>query len=247
MSTSTPAAARKSRWNRPPHSVAWDHLLLPEPYRPRTRLASRGPTGRQRARCSCTSRTAIEPSPTAEATRLPPPRTDTLALEPIQARYGQPAVPRTGRDHDGPGACTTTVGTPDDVRPVLALQRGRLDRDTEPGTELSALDNRPLSQLTTGDAARKAEIVLDAGGCAGLGAGRDRVEQDRVQPLGRTVDRGREPGRPGADHEEITDLLRGGLFGHGQSGYPGQLGVAGIAQHLVAEEDHHRSVVGRDA
>jgi RNA polymerase sigma-B factor len=71
--------------------------------------------------------------------------------------------------------------------------------------EARGLHARPLGQLRARDAGREPEVVLDARRGAGLAAHGDRVEEHRVQPLGRRVDGGTESGGSGADHDRVVD------------------------------------------
>ena len=54
----------------------------------------------------------------------------------------------------------------------------------------------------------KAEIVLDSGAGACLSARRLPIEHERAQPFGRTVDRGCQPCRSGADDHEVVQVAR---------------------------------------
>ena len=74
---------------------------------------------------------------------------------------------------------------------------------------------------------------------------RDAVDDDRVEPFRGAVDGGCEPGRAGADDDEVAGCLA--RRRDGQPDSPGELGVARIAQHLLAAPDHHRRLRRRDA
>ena len=75
--------------------------------------------------------------------------------------------------------------------------------------------------------AREAEVVLDPRARPGLAAGRPGLGDERAQALRAAVDRRRQPGRPGAEHDEVEALavdlgaqperardLRGGRVAH---------------------------------
>ena len=53
----------------------------------------------------------------------------------------------------------------------------------------------------------KAEIILDPRRGARLSAERALVEHDHRQALRRGIDRGGKPGRPGADHGDVVDVV----------------------------------------
>src|SRR5690242_16771038 len=72
--------------------------------------------------------------------------------------------------------------------------------------ELPRLRHRPAGQLVPADTRREAKVVLDPPRRARLAADRAAVDDERLEALGRTVDRGAEPGGSGA-HNEQVDLL----------------------------------------
>jgi hypothetical protein len=72
--------------------------------------------------------------------------------------------------------------------------------------ELACLGHRAAGQLRAADARGEAEVVLDSSGRPGLAAERGALHDERVEPFGGAVDRGREPGRAGA-HDQEVDLL----------------------------------------
>src|SRR6185437_16582923 len=75
-----------------------------------------------------------------------------------------------------------------------------------PGSELSRLRHGAARQLRAADPGRETEIVLDPARRTGLAAERSSFDQERVEPLRRSVDRCGETGRPAA-HDEQVDLF----------------------------------------
>jgi hypothetical protein len=113
-------------------------------------------------------------------------------------RYATPVVTTTAR------ARTTAPSASVDLQRVgCGLQRDRLARRDHADAELDRLQARLRGEVVAAHAEREAEVVLDARRRRRLAAGRHAVEQHRAQALGGAVDRGREPGRPGADHGEV--------------------------------------------
>src|SRR4029450_8887567 len=72
----------------------------------------------------------------------------------------------------------------------------RLDRNVEVGAELLRLHHGALGQFGARDAGRETQVVLDPGGCTGLPAGGNRVEDDRRESFGSAVHSGGEARRP---------------------------------------------------
>ena len=94
------------------------------------------------------------------------------------------------------------------------------------GAEALGLEQRVPGQLRSRDAGREAEIVLDPRAGAGLTAGGDRVGGEHVEPFGRRVHRGGEPGGAGADHDEVVDVVVSSVSG--EAGAAGEVGKRGI-------------------
>src|SRR4051794_297630 len=114
---------------------------------------------------------------------------------------------------------------------VARLERDRPVRRGSAGTELPRLGDRPRRELGAADAGRggtelrgggaraggelgaagaggEAEVVLDRARGARLAAERGALDDQGVEALGRTVDRGAEPGRAAADDDEVDLLVR---------------------------------------
>ena len=106
---------------------------------------------------------------------------DPGALEVGQTREVRFAILRAGRDDDGARRDPLTTVNLDRIRTPLARQLRGAFRDEKVGAELLRLCEGARRELLTGDAVRKAEIVLDArtgNGLAPCGGGFDdeRVE-----------------------------------------------------------------------
>jgi hypothetical protein len=71
------------------------------------------------------------------------------------------------------------------------------------------LRDRATGQLAAGDARREPEVVLDLRAGARLAAGRVPFEEQRLQSLGRAVDRGGEPRGSRADDDQVVEVEGG--------------------------------------
>ena len=127
---------------------------------------------------------------------------DALADQPIEAVDREAPPGDAGRENERSRA--------DDVAAVEEhLARRRIDagdraRDQDLRPEPPRLLQRAAGQLVAGDAAGKAEIVLDPRRRPGLSAGRLALDDDRAQPFGCAVDRRRKAGRPAADDRDVV-------------------------------------------
>ena len=77
------------------------------------------------------------------------------------------------------------------------------------GAEPLRLCQGAAREFTAADAGREAEIVLDPRAGAGLAARRMAIDEQRAQTFRRAVHRRREAGRPGADDDQIVDVVGG--------------------------------------
>ena len=116
--------------------------------------------------------------------------------------------------------------------------------DGQTRAELVGLQDRALGQLAAGDAGGKAEVVLDAHAAAGLAARRRALEHHRAQPFRGAVDGRGQPGRSGADDDQVVDRL---LERPADAERLGQLAVRGIAQEQLAAPGDDRRVRLGDA
>ena len=113
-------------------------------------------------------------------------------------------------------------------------------RDREPGAELLRLHLRPAGERLAADAGGKAEVVLDLRARAGLAAGGDAFEDDRLQSLRGAVDRGGEPGRAGADDGEVEHRVVVEVLGDAER--VGELGERRVAQRPMPRQHDHRQL-----
>ena len=88
----------------------------------------------------------------------------------------------------------------------------------------------------------KPEVVLDPRAGPGLAAWRPRLGHERPHPLRAAVHRGREPGRPGSEHDEIEALT---VDLGTQAERPRDLGRRRVAHHVRGVHEH-RSLGARD-
>ncbi len=132
------------------------------------------------------------------------------------------------------------VAEADHPRGTAGLQPDDLAGGERLGTELVRLPAGPLGQLRPGYAVREAQVVLDPRALPGLPAAGHPLDHHRAQPLGRRVDRGTQPGRPGPDHHQVVEV-RGRLGLHPDGG--GDLGVGRRLQRLAVRSDHDGHVL----
>jgi hypothetical protein len=162
---------------------------------------------------------------------------DALAPEALEPVYGElPPRDAAGED-DGP--------SPEDVAAVQVQLTSRdVDsrnraRHEDLGAEPSRLLQRPARKLVPGHARREAEVVLDSGGGAGLAAGRLPLDDDRLQPLRRSVHRGGQSRRARADDHGVVLRDRGLGAKAEQLGHAAGLGP----DHGLAADDLDRRQV----
>src|ERR1700729_2983013 len=86
------------------------------------------------------------------------------------------------------------------------FERDRAVRRREARVELPRLGDGAARQLRTGYPRREPKVVLDSPGRARLAPKRGAVQHQSFESLGGAVDRGAQPCRPGADHDQV-DLL----------------------------------------
>ncbi len=87
---------------------------------------------------------------------------------------------------------------------ILDSQPGDPLRSEDLGTETFRLRRCPPRQIGAAHPLRKAEVILDSCAGAGLSAGGVLLDHDRLQPLGRPVDRGGEPGGAGTYDDQVV-------------------------------------------
>ena len=94
---------------------------------------------------------------------------------------------------------------------AVLVRRDRVDRarHDDLGAEPQRLLARLGREVVARDAAREAEVVLDARRGAGLAPGRLALDEQRAQALRGAVDRGRETGRAAADDHDVVGLVLG--------------------------------------
>jgi hypothetical protein len=162
-----------------------------------------------------------------------------------EALGGEAPVLRVGGQHDGAGDDLLTVLQPHQVTPVPGLQRDGPVRRRRARVELARLDDRPAGELRSADPGRETVVVLDPPRGARLPAERGALDHQRLQALGRPVDRGAEAGRPAADDEQVDLLARGELAAHPQR--TGDLSARGATELRPAGQPHHGQARGIEA
>ena len=160
---------------------------------------------------------------------------DAAALELREVRNLRTAVARAGGDHDGARPDLPAIGELEDVHGIRArgfrraVQPLDLGGQAELDPEFLGLRERAPHQRLPRYAGRKAQVVLDARAGAGLSSKRERFQHQDGEALGRTVDRGRKPGRARADDRHVVRL--GAEAGRHQAERPRQLVLRRILEH----------------
>ena len=164
-------------------------------------------------------------------------------------RHAGPPVARAAGDHDG--ARAQPRGRRRARARSAAASRRQSSAATCAGISISAPNfcactkARPASAWP-GDAGRKAEVVLDPRAGAGLAAEGAAVEHHDRQALRGGIDRGGEPGRPGADDGDVVELV---VLGARRPcrGTRASSVVARVAQHRAVRADDQRQSPARRA
>ena len=163
---------------------------------------------------------------------------DPRALEGGEFREVElPVLDPAGHQH-ATGAEPGPVGEGDDSLAAVDPERPHRHRHGDPRAEPLRLQQRVPRELGTRDSGGEAEIVLDPRAGTGLATGRERVRREHVEPLGGGVHRGGEPGRAGAHHHQVVDVI---VFQRErEAGALGELGVRGLACPVAVAADHDR-------
>ena len=223
-------------------------MLVGEPRAAHQHVHARGDAWRGRpppARPSCRRRRRRPPRPRTAAprgawrcSRRRPPRS-APAPAASSLRYCAPVAMTIGaRPHH------LAVGQMDAIGPASQSRRTTVRADGHLGAELLGLRQRASGQRLPGDAGGKAEVVLDARARARLPAGRGALEHQHVQPLGRGVDRGRQPRRPGADDHDVAHLRGSSVGAEARAPTPAPRSTG--SQHVAAAAQDHRHLVDAD-
>ena len=129
---------------------------------------------------------------------------DASPAELLLARDGEPFRRRPRGDHHGP-RLPDLVARPDAIGPCGEIDAGHVDREdlrAEPGGLLLHL----VHQLRPQDPVGEARIVLDVGGQHQLAAGLHALEHQRLEVGPGGVERRRESGRAGPDHDHVPNV-----------------------------------------
>ena len=169
---------------------------------------------------------------------------DSRADEFRQVGNARVAIFRARCNDDGTGLHHAAVRQFQRVRPAFAEQTRGMAGDVDVGAELLCLYQCAAGQRHAGDAGGKAEIVLDPGTRSGLSAGRIGLDHQYVETFRRRVDRGGEPGRAGADHDQV--MHPGVVDGRIHLQEIGDLRDARILEDASAAADQDRHLVDRN-
>ena len=166
---------------------------------------------------------------------------DADALVGVGVGDGQPAVVGACGEDDGACAHLVSVLEPDEVAVGAWLEPDRAVGRGGAGAELPRLRDRPGRELGAADAGREAEIVLDPARRARLAAEPAALDDERVEPLGRSVDGRAETRRAAPDDHEVDLLARSELEPDAER--PGHLAGRRIAQLRAAGQAHQWQLV----
>ena len=118
-------------------------------------------------------------------------------------------------------------------------QPGHGLREHEAGAEEPGLLEGAVREVAPREPVREAEVVADPGAGAGLSARKDGLDHRRLEPLRGGVDGRGEPGRPGADDDDVA-AIRLGLGREPERGREPL--VRGVDERRAAPEGEHRQV-----
>ena len=169
---------------------------------------------------------------------------DRRALELVEPVDLEPAVARAGGEHDDARLHPLAGREQDVARVVAAFELHRFVGNGDLDPELLRLAERAAHQRHAGNAGREAEVILDPRRGAGLAAERAAIDGEHRQPFGAGVDGGREPGRPGADDDDVVEPV--GVDRADQADAARDLVLARIAQQIAVGTEHDRKLFGRD-
>src|SRR5262249_29419660 len=126
-----------------------------------------------------------------------------------------------------------------DPKRILTAERDRLLSE-HLRAESASLCRGAAREVLAGDARRKSEVVLDLRARPRLSAGSALLDDERVQPLGSAVDRGRQPGGAAADDDDVVErLLRARL----KPDLRGELLIGRRDEaRAVGKEDHGQTI-----
>ncbi len=129
------------------------------------------------------------------------------------------AVRHAGRDDHRRRDHVALVRQTNSLVAGLDRQFHHLERREELGAQPLRLRHGSPRQLAAAHAGGEAKVVLDPRARARLAARRLPIEQERPQPFGRAVNRRGEAGRPGADDDQVVEIVGDGqraaeLLGH---------------------------------
>ena len=152
---------------------------------------------------------------------------------------GAPVLHAGGDDHR-PRRHPHAIVDDDREGRSLAGEFGGASGDQDLRAEFLRLRVGAAGQLLTRNPRGEAEIVFDPRAGAGLAARRVRLEHENVEPFGRAVDRGREPGRAGADDHQVAHVRLIDRVVEAEA--LGNLGVGRVPEHDLAAAHQHRHV-----
>ncbi len=167
---------------------------------------------------------------------------DADPLVVLEALDRQAPVVGAGGEQDRSRRYLVALFEPHDVAVIAGLERLGAVGGRRAGAELARLGDRAAGQLGAADAGREAEVVLDPPRGAGLAAEDGALDNQRVEALGGSVDRGAEARRTAADDQQVDLLALSQLQADPQR--PRELPVARRSQLAAAGEPDERDLIG---
>ena len=169
---------------------------------------------------------------------------DAQAVEALTLGYVKLAIRCPRGNQDAAGRHGPVAFNVDDRQIAVQVQGADLGRRRELRPEFLGLQHGTAHQVGPRDAGGETQVVLNLGGCAGLAARPGAVKDERPEPFRSAIHGGRQPGRPGADDDQvIAVLVERALEAH----LFGQLRERGIAQQGPVAVGDNRQVFFRDA
>jgi hypothetical protein len=172
---------------------------------------------------------------------------NACSLELLYSGNRQSTVTRAAGNHDGTGKRMLAVrqlqrkGTLAGVD--RSIQSNHFIGDGHFDAEFLRLIEGAPHQGNAGNSSRKAQIIFNACGGAGLSTECAAVESQHGDSFRSRVDAAASPGRTSADDHDIKDTVR--VYGPNKSDAASQLSFGWVAQQAV-RQDTRRSATGWD-
>ena len=170
---------------------------------------------------------------------------DAGAFELRQFGEGELAITGAAGDDHRAGMDDVAAGDGERKRLALAAEPRDLAGDDDVGAELARLGERLVRQRLARDADGKAEVVLDPRARARLSTRGVPLQHQHVEALRGGVDRRGQPGRPGADDDQVAHHRQVQAGDHPDA--LGHLLVGRVFEHPLAPTDDHGHLIELDS